>query len=146
MDTKKPCRECGQIKPLSEYYALPRMADGHLNKCKTCVKARVNAHREKNIERIRIYDRARSNLPHRLAARKRELKKLRAEHPEKDRAHDLVGKAIKKGVLHRQPCVVCGKAKAHAHHHDYSKPLAVIWLCAVHHSALHHGKLHLAPP
>lgn len=34
----KKCICCGQIKPLGEYYVHPQMADGHLNKCKDCVK------------------------------------------------------------------------------------------------------------
>ena len=37
----KACIICHEAKPLNEYYTHPRMADGHLNKCKDCTKRHV---------------------------------------------------------------------------------------------------------
>lgn len=45
--------------------------------------------------------------------------------------------AMRVGRLQKQPCEVCGAARAEAHHDDYSKPLDVRWLCRTHHSAAH---------
>lgn len=45
--------------------------------------------------------------------------------------------AIKKGILTRSPCIICGEPQTHAHHADYRKPLEVTWLCAKHHTQLH---------
>lgn len=61
--------------------------------------------------------------------------------PNKTKARHAVYKAIKKGDLKREPCEVCGEEKTEAHHTDYSKPLAVMWLCTPHHHEWHkeHG-------
>lgn len=45
--------------------------------------------------------------------------------------------AIARGELVRQPCEKCQAAKAEAHHDDYTKPLAVRWLCRRCHAAHH---------
>lgn len=45
--------------------------------------------------------------------------------------------SIKKGVLLKKPCEVCGKKTVDAHHSDYSKPLEIMWLCREHHVAWH---------
>ena len=67
--------------------------------------------------------------------RYRKDNKLRPHHE----ARWAVAKAIKKGILSRMPCEVCGKIEVDAHHEDYSKPLDVKWLCRNHH-AEHHAK------
>lgn len=46
---------------------------------------------------------------------------------------------IRRGILKKQPCIICGE-KAQMHHDDYSKPLEVIWFCRKHHLE-HHKKL-----
>lgn len=45
--------------------------------------------------------------------------------------------AVKIGRIVRGRCDFCGETKVEAHHEDYSKPLAVKWLCIKHHHLLH---------
>lgn len=52
----KRCFKCGAIKPLSEFYRHPRMADGHLNKCKQCTKKDTQQNTIKNKQYYRNYD------------------------------------------------------------------------------------------
>ncbi len=99
----KPCIKCGQTKPLANFYKHKQMLDGHLNECKKCTKKRVNKHRYENIDSAREYDRSRSNLPHRVKARKdyqktdefkeshaKAIKKYRKNNPKKVKAHRVV--------------------------------------------------------
>ena len=60
-------------------------------------------------------------------------------HPEKNRAHNTVYRALKSGIIQREDCAVCGDPETEAHHEDYSKPLDVIWLCSSCHKQVHSG-------
>jgi hypothetical protein len=143
----KACFKCGLIKPLSEFYTHPRMADGHLNKCKACTR-RDTAER---VERLSLTDIAwveRELERHRHKSRSyRDQGRAKtnpvaasrwdARNKHKKRAHSKVNAAIRSGALKRLPCEVCGAGNAQAHHDDYSKPLNVAWLCVKHHAERH---------
>jgi ribosomal protein S27AE len=148
----KVCRECNKEKPLSDFYKHPKMADGHLNKCSECVKARVAKHREVNLEKVREYDKKRSVLPHRVqarkdylqteqgkATRKRAIESYRERYPLKRAAHIITRNAVRDGKLKpAKSCSVCGSKKLiEGHHDDYTKPLEVRWLCNKCHRAWH---------
>lgn len=50
MEQTKVCFKCGRELPLSMFYKHPKMADGHLNKCKDCTKNDVHNKYMDNIE------------------------------------------------------------------------------------------------
>lgn len=134
---EKECFKCKTIKPLSEFYKHSAMGDGHLNKCKKCTKNDATTHRNKNLEKIRAYDRARAKKPQRAKLALEVNRAWRAEDHRRSRAHGAVAQAIKKGLLIRCPCVRCGEQKSLAHHEDYDKPLEVVWLCQPCHKQRH---------
>lgn len=43
---------------------------------------------------------------------------------------------VKRGLVAKLPCSVCGEIKVEAHHADYDRPLEVVWLCRKHHLEL----------
>lgn len=155
----KTCFCCQQSKPLSEYYKHPQMGDGHLNKCKECVKKYAIKHRLANHEYLLRYDRQRAMLPHRKASREKywemhpgkagsHAKQWSSLNPKKRAAQLKMARAIRSGRLVRLPCVKCGNPKSQGHHEDYSKPLDVIWLCTKHHAERHkelRGTLEITP-
>lgn len=64
--------------------------------------------------------------------------KWQAANPIKRWAHLATASAVRKGIIKRQPCEVCGTVEnIDAHHSDYHRPLAVRWLCRRHHVAEH---------
>lgn len=113
------------------------MADGHLNKCKSCTKRDSTKHRDDNIEKIREYDRDRGNRQE-----KGYLKEYRERYPKKYHAHGLINNGIRDGKIQKSPCEICGSEKSVGHHDDYDKPLEVRWLCQAHHKQWHskHGE------
>jgi hypothetical protein len=58
-------------------------------------------------------------------------------NPKAHWAHACTASALKRGLIERQPCEVCGADKTDAHHPDYDRPLLIIWLCRKHHVAAH---------
>ena len=137
MVRSKICFKCGTVKPLEDFYKHSKMLDGHVNKCKECNKNDVTANRNKNIERIRAYDRERAKNPERIKANLEITRAWRAEDKRRQAGHNAVSRAVRKGILVRQPCCRCGEAKTGAHHDDYDKPLEVMWLCQPCHKKRH---------
>jgi hypothetical protein len=146
----KTCKECGAQLPLSDFYTHPKMADGHLNKCKACVRNRVKKHRAENIERIRSDARLRNKIKSKSqasinyrrsdAGKKAHRKACIAyheRHPDRRLARHITGNAIRDGKLKRLPCEICGLEQSEAHHVAYDSPLLVVWLCTKHHAQIH---------
>lgn len=68
------------------------------------------------------------------------LNKIKYTKKEKHDAVNRVNVAIKYHRIQRQPCIICGKIEADAHHHKgYSveHQLDIIWLCDKHHTQEH---------
>lgn len=137
--SKKICFKCHRVMPIEEFYRHPLMADGHLNKCKSCAKRDVRENRAARREQYSAYERLRFNRPERKKAIIESQRRRRKLHPEKRLAWQAVAAALRKGMLVRRPCELCGK-HAQAHHEDYSRPLAVRWLCFRHHREIGHGQ------
>jgi hypothetical protein len=49
------------------------------------------------------------------------------------RARYLFARAVRWGWLVRQPCEVCGAIRTEGHHHNYTLPYSIHWLCRRHH-------------
>lgn len=92
-------------------------------------------------------------MPHRVAARsayqnteqgKAAMRKARMKYrmmnPDRRKAHELLGNAVRdKKVIPWPVCAVpdCRETKVEGHHADYTNPLGVTWLCKFHHLQLH---------
>jgi hypothetical protein len=137
MIRSKECFKCNAVKPLEDFYKHPKMPDGHVNKCKECNKNDVTANRNQNIEKVRAYDRTRGKIPERIKAVTEITRAWRAEDSRRALAHLSVARAVRNGILSRQPCCRCGAEKTVAHHEDYDKPLEVVWLCQPYHKQRH---------
>lgn len=151
---EKPCICCGAVKPIGEFYEHAKMRDGHLNKCKVCVRAYVKRHQDANREYYRAYharkyQRDRTGIRQRQAAYAKtdaakasmlaSRQRWQASNPEKRAAHIKLGNALRSGkIIKPRTCTMCGAdGGIHGHHRDYAHPLSVVWCCATCHSQLH---------
>lgn len=137
----KQCFKCGDVKPLEEFYVHRQMADGHLNKCKTCTKKDIKLDREQNRKKHSIREKKRNNTPERKKQQAENQRRMRLKYPEKYKAYWMVNSAIRSGKLKKEPCIHCGSKNSEAHHDDYDKPLDVKWVCFKCHAEKFHGKV-----
>jgi len=138
---KKQCFKCKRTKELKYFYTHKQMADGHLNKCKSCAKKDVQKRYDdpNNRKKITDYEKKRNKRPERKLNRLKYNRKRRLNNPGKIKARNAVNNAIRDGRLIKEPCEVCGNIKSEGHHPDHRSPLKVIWLCLKHHRE-HHGQ------
>lgn len=144
---KFQCKSCEGFFEADEFYA------SNASRCKECVKAQMRKNRAEKIDYYRLYDRQRyrGDEKRKEAARRSASseagKKSKAvctqrskeNEPEKWKARYAVNNAIRDGKLERgTECYFCsGTERIQAHHHDYSKPMDVFWLCSSCHGKLH---------
>ncbi len=70
-------------------------------------------------------------------------RRRRQTHRLECRTYEILKNAVEKGLIEKKDCCECCGANRGkdivAHHNDYSKPLAVVWLCKSCHSYYHYG-------
>ena len=129
---------CKKIKPLSEFY-YDKANGRKYSQCRTCSNMKRKERYYRDVEetrRLKAEEARRNYNPEKELAKYR---KRYAEHPEQCNARTKLQYAIKTGrVIKPDSCSQCGSTRrVSGHHEDYSKPLEVIWLCQVCHSAVH---------
>lgn len=131
----KTCFKCGQAKPLDDFYAHPRMADGHLNKCKECTKSDASKDYRRKVSAPAGLEAERARGRDKYARLYRvgpNWQSPEAPHDVKMRARNALANAVRDGkVVKPKACEDCGvrDCRIHGHHLDYYRPLMVTWLC-----------------
>lgn len=138
----KTCRGCSLQKTMGSFYCHSKMADGHLNFCKECVKTRVRGHYDRTLDERHAYEANRNMTQRRKEQLQESSVRSRAAHPDRYRARTAVGNAVRDGRLVKEPCALCGSTeRVEGHHHDYAKPLDVTWECFKCHREQEHGQV-----
>lgn len=55
----------------------------------------------------------------------------------KSNARAYANTYLRRGVIKKEKCRICGKEQSEMHHGDYTKPLDIIWLCRMCHMKIH---------
>lgn len=133
----KKCSRCGELKPYSDFPKNKAQRDGYEYRCKPC---NTIAYRERRIKNPEVYKKKDTAYYEKNKAAIIESRNTYNSIKFVEvAARQKVGKAVKNGELIRpESCSTCNKkCKPDAHHHDYSKPLDVVWLCRSCHLRVH---------
>lgn len=68
-------------------------------------------------------------------------KKINRKWLENNRNKHRAQKIANYHIKELKPCLVCKAFPTHKHHSDYNKPKEIIFLCPLHHTAVHKGEL-----
>lgn len=118
------CNRCGE-RPITAEHG--KLCDICRRTCSKCNQNRKAQRSHYCLECKAAY--ARENRPRYSA--------LSEEAKHKSRARAYANMYLRRGLIERKGCEVCGE-KAQMHHEDYNKPLRVRFLCSRHHQYLHH--------
>lgn len=139
----KQCKSCLEVLPFDSFYSNKKMKDGRFNTCKECEKKKSRTYTENNRADIALRNKDRASDPVRkeylAKANARYQPLYRERNPERIKARNDLNYAIRHGRIARPDrCSACDvDCTPHGHHHDYSKPFDVQWLCPSCHSAIH---------
>lgn len=123
MSEEKECRKCFVFKPKTEFYRDKRKSDGLYVYCKKC-------HED-------TYHKGNKEL---LKKRRATSKAYNLRYPGKFRARKKAQLALKKGLIKKVECKICGSKEClQMHHTDYRKPTDVIILCRPCHMKQHYS-------
>lgn len=97
--------------------------ESYSNYCKECAAIRMREWR---------LNQSKGLIKPKKVALTPEQKKLRRD------VRAITHSALRRGLLKRAPCEICGTdLNIEAHHDDYTKPLDIRWLCKSHHDEHH---------
>lgn len=141
------CKVCGATSDDVKFYS------GVNSRCSECHKSAVRENRAANLEYYREYDAKRFKEDPRvldrikkyqlteagIASSTKAKKKWIETNPYKRSAHNILNNAIRDGKIEKpKTCNACGAGgRIHGHHHDYTRPLDVKWLCPRCHTEEH---------
>ena len=135
---EKKCFKCGKVKPLTDFYKHKKMADGHLNKCKTCTIKDSENQRQLNLKKDGWHEKEK--------ARHRD-KYYRLNYKEKHKPNSDNKKIYLSNYYNKFPEKLRAKTKSTSlkkegyekHHWNYKEGFEkdVIWLKREDHYKLH---------
>lgn len=135
MGTKK-CSACGLILAIDDFTRCSREKDGRSCRCRKCNYISQKRY-EQSPKGKEARKRSNSTKSHSIIHRASK-ERYNILYPERKRAWTEIERSLHSGKIERGSCVVCGATgNIHGHHHDYGKPLDVLWLCPPHHRGLH---------
>ena len=93
-------------------------------------------YRQRNLEKCR----ERERKYYHSEAGKRQRERYYQKNKDKLRARRKARDLVKRGIIKKQPCMICGNPNSQMHHRDYNHPEIVEWYCR-----MCHAKIHIKP-
>lgn len=133
----KTCRQCVRALPREDFYRDAKAKDGLGPYCKACGRVRGRESYYRNHQSCLESSRRRNKTPGRAEAQRKWAAKRTPEALAKAHARKKLRRAVDAETIDVLPCAKCGNPESYGHHHDYSKPYEVEWLCRACHGLEH---------
>ena len=133
----KRCSKCKQSKLVEEFSKSAKEKSGYRSRCKVCCLGDNRIYAQTGY--YKRYNKDYEQRPD-VKERRRITKGLYRQRPDvriKNLARWYANHEIRAGRINREPCAMCGKEQAEAHHSDYNQPLMIVWLCPNCHRVAH---------
>lgn len=134
MAKTKKCPGCDKDFPYTPEFFYQKKGRASLSaRCKPCHNLQCRKLRREKWEQYRLKERdwAHRNRPKLRIKAKRYYKRIRKS--DRINVPETLRRAVRRGLVIKKPCEVCGDFRSQGHHDDYTKPLEVRWLCPKHH-------------
>jgi len=145
----KQCRTCKNYLPLQDFADHNMARDGRRQDCRHCL---ATGRRQPKIETQEQREKRRKRQARKKWQRSHQAARDRykARFPKAARAGRIAKEAARSGRIPKPAhCQVFGCTETRhleRHHHDYDRPLEVLWACATHHRRGHSvGFIPVAP-
>lgn len=138
---KKFCNGCNRDLPIDAFPKHKNGKDGLYSRCMECKRKTTREYMRKPEAIAKKKERYEATKTNHFEVKRKRAKLYRESNPEKTRARNLIGNAVRKGWITRPEESRNWHNRWEFHHPDYSRPYYGVWLRTPEHRLVDLGEM-----